>query len=85
MSNRNITTAAEGSVGAGIAFEDSIGLLDLNKTAISRIVVTTDQYIRSLMVSRQTAVLRILLIARILGSLHRQSWSTTGENKLISQ
>lgn len=54
MSNRNITTTpVAGSAVCGTAFDDNIGIPDLNKTAICRIVVTYEKYIRSLTVSRQ--------------------------------
>lgn len=66
MSSRNvITTAVNGLASGTPAFNDKAGIPDLDKTAITEIIVTHDQHIRSLTVGLETLVVRNLLIAVI--------------------
>lgn len=46
----------------GVSFNDEVAITDLNKTAISRIEVTYDTYLRSLTVGISTVFVRKLLI-----------------------
>lgn len=69
-SARDMITTDPHGITAGEDFDDKLGIPDLNKTAISRIEVTYDSYIRSLTVGINTVLVRKLLITEILDSLH---------------